>query len=215
MFSDSVSPAVGPFETSAAHRVLVDLNTLELLTPGGELIPAAGGPLAQVAQSSGGTASRPDGSSLPAPKAGGAAPTPRSGPRGYTDLDKETLGLNLVRWALASDEDQIVDLRAQHRVGADAVDKLRRFYELKVYAGPEPDEIVLEEREIRRALSTPDFFLVVVSNVEGVNATPRVRVVVSPIDQLRISESSRIRFAGVRQSQSLVFNMRTRNSPEV
>jgi hypothetical protein len=37
------------------------------------------------------------------------------------------------------------DLRAQHGVGADAVDALERFFELKVYAGAEPDRIMLED----------------------------------------------------------------------
>ncbi len=199
---------------AARRRVLVDPQALELLNPQGELVPAMSKPPPRTPPADGGGNRRRADSGLPAPKAGGAAPQARSATRDYSDLDKETLGLDLVRWVLASDERAIVDLRAQHRVGADAVDELRRFYELKVYAGNEPDEIVLEDSEIRRALSTPDFFVVVVSGVEGVNATPRVRVIVSPLSQLRMSERSQIRFAGVRQSQSLVFNMRTKSAPE-
>ena len=81
------------------------------------------------------------------------------------------------------------DLRAQHGVGANAVDQLDRFFELKVYAGAEPDVIRLEETQIRRAMSTPDFFLVVVSHVEGEHARPNVRVIAEPVRQLHLTEN--------------------------
>ena len=81
--------------------------------------------------------------------------------RGYTDLEKETIGLEVVRYVLGGSATEIVDLRAQHGFGANAADQLRRFYELKVSASAEPDEIVLEDSQIRRALSTKDFFLVI------------------------------------------------------
>jgi hypothetical protein len=197
---------------AAPRRVLVDPMALELVNPQGELVPATVKPPATSKERAGG--SRHSEGGLPVPKAGGAVPQQRSATRDYSDLDKETLGLNLVRWVLASDDQQIVDLRAQRRVGADAVDELRRFYELKVYAGQEPDEIVLQESEIRRAMTTPDYFVVVVSGVEGAHATPCVRVIVNPLGQLRMSERSQIHFAGVRQSQSLVFNTRPRTSPD-
>lgn len=183
-------------------RVLVDLDDLVLVDPRGELTTAKK-PKATRAKAR--TDQEPK--DLPAPRSGGATPTARSSRRDYTDLEKETLGLDLVRWVLASDDRRIVDLRAQHLVGADAVDDLRRYYELKVYAGSEPDEIVLEDAEIRRALSTPEFFLVVVSGLEGRQATPQVRVIVNPLGQLRMSERSQIRFNGVRQSQGLLFKL--------
>jgi len=201
-------------EAPPARRVLVDLRALELLNPQGELVKGNEGPpsITPKVRTWGGHIG--GGSQLPAPQTDRAAPQSRSAVRDYSDLEKETLGLDLVRWVLSSDEQEILDLRAQHGVGADAVDGLRRFYELKVYAGSEPDEIVLEESEIRRALSTPDFFVVVVSALEGVRASPSVRVIVNPLGQLRMSERSQIRFAGVQQSQSLVFNLRCKPSSE-
>lgn len=101
----------------------------------------------------------------------------------------------------------MIDLRAQRGVGADAIDELRQFFELKVYAGAEPDQIRLEDSEIRRAMSTPDFFVVVVSSVEGVNASPKVRVIADPLTQLQMVESSEVRFKGVRASHSLVYDL--------
>jgi hypothetical protein len=114
----------------------------------------------------------------------------------------------LARLVLAGDEDEIADLRSQHGVGADAVDTLDRFFELKVHLGDEPDIIRLEESEIRRALSTPDFFLVVVSNVEGADARPKVRIIVDPVHQLTMTQSSSVSFTGVRSTEhSLVYDL--------
>lgn len=56
-------------------------------------------------------------------------------------------------------------------------------------------------------MSTPDFFLVVVSGVEGENALPRVRVIVDPLGQLAMTETSSVSFTGVRASQSLVYEL--------
>ena len=82
------------------------------------------------------------------------------------------------------------------------------FFELKVHLGDEPDVIRLEESEIRRALSTPNFFLVVVSNVEGVDARPKVRIIVDPVHQLAMTQTSSVGFTGVRSAEhSLVYDL--------
>jgi hypothetical protein len=151
---------------------------------------------------------------LPDPKAGGRVPQARSTHRGYSDLEKETVGLQLVRDVLGSDIGAMVDLRAQHGVGADAIDELDQFYELKVYASTEPDHVVLEDSQIRRAISTDGFFLVVVSGVEGENATPRVRVIADPLTQLRMSEKSKIEYFGIRDSHSLVYDLKPNTQPQ-
>jgi hypothetical protein len=93
-------------------------------------------------------------------------------------------------------------------VGADAIDDLNRFFELKVHLGDEPDTIQLEESQIRRALSTPDFFLVIVSNIEGANARPKVRIIVDPVHQLTMTRSSSVSFTGVRSAEhSLIYDL--------
>jgi hypothetical protein len=108
---------------------------------------------------------------MPSPRPGGAVPSERTSRRDYSDQEKETIGLELVRRVLGGSAKEIVNQRAQHGDGAYAVDELRQFYELKVAAGAEPDEIVLDDSQIPRALSTKDFCLVVVSGVEGTAAT--------------------------------------------
>ena len=124
--------------------------------------------------------------------------------RGYTDLEKETIGLEVVRCVMGGSATEIVDLLAQHGVGADAADHLRRFYELKVAASAEPDEIVLKDSQIRRTLSTKDFFLVIAAGVEGAPATPRTPVIVNPVGHLWMSERSQVRFGGIRQPRTSV-----------
>jgi histidinol phosphatase-like PHP family hydrolase len=141
-------------------------------------------------------------------------PHARTTHRGYSDLEKETVGLQLVRDVLGSSDGEMVDLRAQHGVGADAIDELEQFYELKVYAGAEPDHVVLEDSQIRRAMSTDGFFLVVVSGVEGENATPRVRVIADPQTQLRMSEKSKIEYFGIRDSHSLFYDLKPKSKPQ-
>ncbi len=148
---------------------------------------------------------------LPAPNRTGTPPNEYSRPPAYTEVAKESVGLDFVRRVFASDEQKMRDLRAQRGVGADAVDELDRFFELKVYAGAEPDYIVLENSQIRRAMSTPNFFVVVVSELEGENASPTVRVIIDPLSQLTISEPSSVTFTGVRFSQSVVYKFEQEN----
>ena len=148
---------------------------------------------------------------LPTPNFTGTPPHDHSRPRAYTDLAKESVALALVRRVFASDEQEILDLRAQYGVGADAVDALERFFELKAYAGLEPDHIVLQESQIRRAMSTRNFFLVVVSELEGENTSPKVRIILDPLSQLSISEASSVTFTGVRSSQSVVYKFQQEN----
>ena len=75
-------------------------------------------------------------------------------------------------------------------------------------AGASPDEIVLEDSQIRRALSTTDCFPVIVPGVEGAAATPRVRVIVNPVGHLWMSERSQVRFGGMRQPVSRAYDLR-------
>lgn len=197
------SSAAPPSSEQRTPRVLVDPNELRVADPRGHLVD---GHAKKKAVTRGGSISKEE-KDLPEPRSGGAVPRQTAAPASYTPGSKELVGLELVRMVLASDAEEMRDLRAQHGVGADAVDSLERFFELKVYAGSEPDRITLEESQIRRAMNTPDFFLVVVSGVEGKKATPQVRVIVDPLAQLEMTETSSVSFTGVRTSQSLVYQL--------
>lgn len=176
-------------------RVLVDPQSLRLVDPRGHIEEGTGS-----AQRKANRSRKPV-----EPRLDSEGPRSRSPLRGYSDLDKEAVGKELLMEVLGSDRDEISDLRAQRGVGADAVDELRRFYELKVSAGAEPDTVRLTDSEVKRALSTQDFFLVVVSDIEGVDARPTVRVIVDPLKQLRPTDSGTITLSGVRGATSLTY----------
>ena len=184
---------------STPTRTLVDPNALQLRDPKGRLVGSVGegkGSKADDGRSSRG---------LAPPKRGVAGPRSHAAAPGYTAVSRETIGLDLVRRVLGSDADQIADLRAQHGVGADALDELDQFYELKVCAGPEPDRITLTDSEVQRALTEPGFFLVVVSEVEGNRACPKVRIIADPLKQLHPADTGSVTLTGVRDARSLVF----------
>lgn len=188
--------------TTAPSRVLVDPTTLHLVDTAGRLMATG-----RAVSGRKSLRSRADSAKrLAEPRRTAVTPQSKVFAPSYTAVSREAVGLDLVRMVLASDADEMRDLRAQRGVGADAIDSLDRFFELKVYAGDEPDRISLEKSQIRRALSTSDFFLVVVSGVEGQRATPRVRVIVEPLKQLAITETSSVSFTGVRESQSLIYD---------
>jgi hypothetical protein len=56
-------------------------------------------------------------------------------------------------------------------------------------------------------MSTRDFFLVVVSGLEGPGARPKVRVIIDPLSQLGVREDSSVAFTGVRSAEhSLIYD---------
>ncbi len=140
------------------------------------------------------------------PKPSGRGPRGKSPIRLYTDLEKESVGLELLRKLFSSDVEEIADIRAQHGVGADAIDKLKNFYELKVSAGAEPDYVSMTAAEVKRARTTPSFFIVVISGIEGVDAQPKARIIVDPLRQLLPTSSGSITLSGVRSATSLTYD---------
>ena len=179
-------------------RVLVDPDTLTVVDPRGQVVE--GSPRGNRMRRR-----RTDGPVDP----GGTNPT--SGPpsrtplRGYSDKEREDVGFELARRVLSSDDKAIVDLRRKRGVGADAIDELERFYELKVSAGAEPNEISLTSAEWQRARSSPHFFLVIVSGVEGEDAKPTLRVISHPLQQLEQRPSGTVKLSGVTDATSLTY----------
>lgn len=188
-------------ETNPEPRMLVDPHTLRLRHPEGRVVGAVDAKPPDDRSTK--EAQRP---TLAEPRRGALPPLHHAEPAGYTALQKEDIALDLVRKILGGDAERVADLRAQRGVGADAIDEMDQFYELKVSAGIEPDRITLSASELRRALSDPNFFLVVVSGLEGTKATPRVRVIVNPLHQLQITDDGSITLAGVRNAFSVVFD---------
>ena len=177
-------------------RTLVDPNSLEIVNPRGRIERGTK------------SAKRPGGPgrSLADPRKVSTPPKNRTPLRGYSDKEREDVGMEIVHKLLSSDHQEIADLRSQRNVGADAVDNMKRFYELKVIAGAEPDHVTLTNSEVKRAKSEDKFFLIVVSGVEGVYARPKVRVFVDPLNQLQQTHNGSITLSGVRNTESLVYD---------
>lgn len=193
--------------THSSQRTLIDPAKYRLTDSRGRLENTTG-PTVKKPGKDGPAADRP----LPAPRPGGASPRPGTPPAPYARTDSERVGLNLLRKVLASDEEEVIDFRGQQRIGADAMDLDDQYYELKVYAGQEPDQITLEGSQIQRAL-TSEFFLVIVSDIEGENARPKVRIIVDPLAQLKVAEKSSVPFTGVKATQSLVYDFARDDGP--
>ena len=177
-------------------RVLVNPESLDIVDPKGRLESSR----QRTPRKTGGSGN------LVEPKPAGGGPRGRSPIRLYTDLEKENVGLDLLHKLLGSDVEEIADIRAQYGVGADAVDELKHFYELKVSAGAEPDYITMTAAEVKRARTTPDFFLVIISDIEGIDAEPRVRIIVDPLGQLQPTVTGSITLSGVRNATSLTYD---------
>lgn len=182
-------------------RLLVEPDELDLHDEDGELVGGKQGSAkrrrtgSSRASSSGPKPPRPDEPNKP-PKNTRARPN-------YTDQERERVGLDLVRRILGGDERAVIDIRHQHNVGADAVDDLTNFYELKVHSGPIPDAISLTRDEYLRAEATDNFFLAVVGNVERGGSDPEVLIITDPLEQLEMKPSGSVSLGGVRAAKAL------------
>gem|GEM_PF-1009928 len=128
----------------------------------------------------------------------------RSGPVNYTPQEREDAGMEVVRMVFGlKDQKGLADLRAQRGVGADAVDELRNFFELKVHAGAIPDQIRLQNSEVERAYETEKYFLVLVGNIEDNDSPTEVRVITNPHRVLNRKVTGHISFSGVNTASSL------------
>ncbi|KWO67327.1 hypothetical protein WT98_02550 [Burkholderia territorii] len=178
-------------------RVLVDPDRLRLKQPHGEIQEKTQPPPSPERRPS---------MPLPEPRSSNSAPADRKSLPTFSGKTKETLGLELARRALRYEEGELRDLRAQMGLGADAVDDEGRFFELKVYLHDEPNSIQMTDSEVKRAASTPKFYLVIVSQLEGEHSQPRVRVIMDPLKQLGVAGNGGITLTNVKHAASLVFN---------
>ena len=185
-------------------KTLVDLSKLRLANPAGEILVGAHtkNPATPRDSTKNDRLLRDADKSRPKSKRSSGS---GSGPRNYTQEEQESLGAEICRWVLGLDESEIVDIRNQHHVGADAVDQLDNFYEYKVHAGAIPDVIRLEPSQIERARTTPNFFLVVIGNLQAGAGDPEVRIITSPLDQLALQPTTSVQFVGVLAAKALTY----------
>lgn len=186
---------------AAAPRNLIEVDSYALVETNGTVSPAS-----TPDDAGGGTGARKAGG-LKEPDMTRRPPASGRGrgPVNYTTEEKEERALGLVMQALGKDNEAIRDQRG---VGADAVDDLRRFFELKTHAGPEPPDITLTDAESQRALTEDLFFLVVVSNLEEGRGDPAVRFIVDPMRTLNVKAAGSIRLGPLTDAPGLTYMFR-------
>jgi hypothetical protein len=125
--------------------------------------------------------------------------------------ERERLALDAVRDALRMDSDQVKDLRRRHGIGADAVDELGQFFEIKMESSAEiPNEVTLQPAQVERAQTDPDFFLAIVSGLEEGGGNLRVRFVFDPLSRLAVRIRGEVTLSGIREVEGLDYVFKPR-----
>jgi len=133
---------------------------------------------------------------------GGLKPAPWKAPLAYSGEEKEELALQVLLVAINGDSAKLRDYRHLRGIGADALDKLRRFFELKTTYGSLPDDITLTANEAKRAFLEEDkFFLAVVAGLEEGYETI-VKIFPNPLRTLELMPTTSVILGGIRMRGS-------------
>ena len=128
--------------------------------------------------------------------------------REWTDTDREDQAFQLLAAALKAIDDVTLRDYRHLPVGADSVDELRRFFEIKAFAGEMRNEIRLEPSQLKRAfVDTDSFFLAIVSGLES--GATRIRIIANPLRHLELNESRQLRLRGVKTARALELSIDT------
>jgi hypothetical protein len=133
------------------------------------------------------------------------APQSRKAPVAYTREEIETLAYQVLETVLRTAGREAEDFRHIRRIGADVVDDLGRYYEIKGSFGEMPDTIDLTAHEVKRAQMAKkgEFFLAVISGLEE-GYPYRLRIIPDPLDNLEWGENGTLTLTGVRTAKSIV-----------
>jgi hypothetical protein len=123
--------------------------------------------------------------------------------------DREQLALDAVQKALRLDPPEIADVRKRHGIGADAMDQLRQFYEIKMESsGDFPSEVTLQRSQVDAAQDNKDFFLAVVAGLSADSDELRVRFIFNPLQRLAIRIKGEATVSGVAEVEALEYRFR-------
>ena len=116
----------------------------------------------------------------------------------WSELEKEERGFEILAAALKKiDDSDLENFTALRGIGADSIDNLKRFFEMKVFAGDPTDEVRFEASEFERAVKEGrNYFLAVISGMEEGKDT-KVRIFSDPIRTLPWCRHTRIRLGGI------------------
>ena len=127
----------------------------------------------------------------------GGQPAPPSAPVAYSSDDLQERALLALNTAINGELSELRDFHHLRGVGADALDRLKRFFEIKSTAGPMKDQVEVTPNEYRRAVEERGkFYLAIVSGLE-VGYQTIVRIIPDPASALEARRFQGIRLAGV------------------
>ncbi len=131
-------------------------------------------------------------------------PAPRSAPLDYSDKEKEDLAVVVLHLAINGEATELRDYRHLRGVGADALDKVGRSFEIKAHYGAMPDEVTLTGAEAERAfVKREKFFLAVISGLEEGYETI-VKIIPNPLRNLDFKPSTSVTLAGITRRKSAI-----------
>jgi hypothetical protein len=131
------------------------------------------------------------------PIEGSKPPVPRSAPRAYSPQQQEHLALIALHRAISGELADLRDFRHLQGVGADALDRLERAFEIKSFARAMPDQVTLNANEFKRALQDgTKYHLAVVAGLEQGYDTI-VRIIADPVHVLVPQKSTSVVLGGV------------------
>jgi hypothetical protein len=129
---------------------------------------------------------------------GSTKPVSSTAPRAYSDEEKEDHALRVLQLAVNGHTGGMRDYRHLRGIGADAVDRLRRFFEIKATFGQMPDTVTLTPDEAQRAFRESEkFFLAVVAGLEEGYETV-VKIFPNPLRTLELRDNTSVTLGGVR-----------------
>lgn len=132
-----------------------------------------------------------------------STPVPRTSPIAYSPEEKESLALHVLQVAINGEAAALKDYRHLRGVGADARDKLKRYFEIKAFYGPVQDDVTMTANEAERALQEKDkFFLAVIGGLERGYETV-VKIFPDPLRSLKIKRDTSVRLTGVARKAPL------------
>jgi hypothetical protein len=128
--------------------------------------------------------------------------------RAYSDADREKLAVEILRRIVETDKRTLRDLRKVANLGADVVDNLDKYFEIKSSAGEMPDVVSLQYSELERSFERPrgHWYLVVVSGLEDGYET-KVRFIADPLRHLTWADQGSVSLSGVRTAHALEISL--------
>jgi hypothetical protein len=132
-------------------------------------------------------------------------PASRSAPAAYTEADLEQRGWELLVQALeTSAEEELVDFRSRHGVGADGVINWKTFVEMKATGRAPQSSIEMSNNEFERAKERGnDFILALVSGLEE-GYRDEVRLILDPANRVTVRPLNGVKLVGLTEAPSII-----------